>query len=69
MYGDRLNQLDFRVGKVLRYRTMRSSLNVDLYNVFNNNAVLTENGSFATFRQPLLVLNPRIVKFSVNFDS
>jgi len=68
MYGDRLNQLDFRVGKIVRYRGFRSSLNVDLYNVFNDNAVLTENGSFALFRQPLLVLNPRIVKFSVNFD-
>jgi hypothetical protein len=68
LYGDRLNQLDFRIGKVLRYRSVRSSLNVDLYNVFNDNAVLTENGSFALFRQPLLVLNPRLVKFSVNFD-
>jgi hypothetical protein len=68
MYGDRLHQLDVRVGKIVRYRGFRSSLNVDLYNVFNDNAVLTENGSFATFRQPLLVLNPRIVKFSVNLD-
>ena len=68
MYGDRLNQLDVRFGKLLRFAGTRSSVNLDLYNVLNSNAVLTENGSFALFRQPLLVLNPRLVKFSVNFD-
>jgi hypothetical protein len=30
--------------------------------------LLTEKASFAVFRQPLSVLNPRLVKFSVNFD-
>ena len=46
----------------------RLQANIDLYNVFNANAVLTENASYAAYRQPLLVLNPRLVKFSVNFD-
>jgi hypothetical protein len=67
-YGDRLNQLDFRVGKLLRFGRTKTALNVDIYNVFNDNAALTENASFAVFRQPLLVLNPRLVKFSVNLD-
>jgi hypothetical protein len=67
-YGDRLNQLDFRVGKIVRFGGARAAFNVDLFNVFNDNAVLTENASFAVFRQPLLVLNPRLLKFSVNFD-
>jgi hypothetical protein len=67
-FGDRLNQLDFRVGKILRFGRTRTALNVDIYNAFNDNAVLTENASFAVFRQPLSVLNPRLVKFSVNFD-
>jgi hypothetical protein len=30
--------------------------------------VLTENPSFALFRQPLSVLNPRLVKFSAQLD-
>jgi hypothetical protein len=67
-YGDRLNQLDLRIGKLLRFGRSKTALNVDIYNIFNNNAALTENTSFAAFRQPLLVLNPRLVKFSVNFD-
>ncbi len=67
-FGDRLNQLDFRVGKILRFGGVRTALNVDLFNAFNANAVLTENASFAVFRQPLSVLNPRLVKFSVNVD-
>jgi Carboxypeptidase regulatory-like domain len=67
-YGDRLNQLDFRIGKIFRFSRARTAFNVDLYNVFNDNAVLTENPSYAAFRQPLLVLNPRLVKFSVNFN-
>jgi hypothetical protein len=67
-YGDRLNQLDFRIGKIFRSSGTKTAFNVDLYNVFNANAVLTENASYAAYRQPLLVLNPRLVKFSVNFD-
>jgi hypothetical protein len=67
-YGDRLNQLDVRVGKIVRFAGARAALNVDLFNVFNDNAVLTENARFAAFRQPLSVLNPRLLKFSVNLD-
>jgi hypothetical protein len=67
-YGDRLNQLDFRVGKIVRLARARVALNVDLFNALNSNAVLTENASFAVFRQPLAVLNPRLVKFSANVD-
>jgi Carboxypeptidase regulatory-like domain len=67
-YGDRLNQLDFRIGKLLRFAGVRTALNLDLFNSLNGNAVLSENPSFNAYRQPLLVLNPRIVKFSVNVD-
>jgi len=67
-YGDRLNQLDFRVSKLLRVARARIAFNVDLFNALNANAVLTENASFAVFRQPIAVLNPRLVKFSVNLD-
>jgi hypothetical protein len=67
-YGDRLNQLDLRFGKLLRFAGSRTSFNVDVYNLFNSNAVLTENASYAAYRQPLNVLNPRLWKLSVNFD-
>ena len=67
-YGDRLNQLDLRIGKILPLAGARVALNVDLFNAFNSNAVLTENASFALFRQPLNVLNPRLIKFSASLD-
>ena len=68
MYGDRLNQTDFRAGKVLRFGDTRTIVSVDLYNVFNSDAILTENSNFAVWRQPLSVLSARLLKFSVNFD-
>jgi hypothetical protein len=68
VYGDRLNQLDFRVGKLLRLARARLALNLDLFNALNANAVLTENASYAVFRQPIAVLNPRLIKFSMNVE-
>src|SRR5207247_6909226 len=35
--GDRLNQLDLRVGKTLRYGRTRSLIALDAYNVLNAN--------------------------------
>jgi hypothetical protein len=67
-FGDRVNQVDFRLSKLLRFGRTKTALNVDLYNIFNDNAALTENASYAAYRQPLLVLNPRLLKFSVNLD-
>jgi hypothetical protein len=67
-YGDRLNQLDFRIGKLLRFGKLRTALNVDLFNALNAEAVLTENPNFAAYRQPTAVLNPRLVKFSAQLD-
>ena len=68
LYGDRLNQLDFRVGKIFRFNGRRAAVNVDLFNALNANPVLTENSNFAVWRQPLSILNARLVKFSVNVD-
>jgi hypothetical protein len=43
-------------------------LSVDIYNATNANPVLTANNSFARFLAPTSILNPRLVKFSVQFD-
>ena len=64
----RANQLDFRVGKIFRFNGRRAAVNVDLFNALNANPVLTENSNFAVWRQPLSILNARLVKFSVNVD-
>jgi Carboxypeptidase regulatory-like domain len=67
MYGDRLNQLDFRVGKVLRFGRTRTLISADLYNSLNSSAVLTYNNTFVpngTWLQPQTVITGRIVKFA-----
>jgi hypothetical protein len=40
-YGDRINQLDFRVGKLLRFGRTRANVAVDIFNVNNTNAAQT----------------------------
>ena len=68
MYGERLNQLDLRFAKILRIQQRRVSLNVDLYNAFNGNAVLQQSQAFGNWQQPQGVLVGRNMKFSVQYD-
>ncbi len=69
LYGDRLNQIDFRFGKVLKFRGTRSVVSVDLYNAMNRNPVLTENATFGpAWRTPQSVLNPRYARISLQVD-
>ncbi len=68
LYGDRRNQFDLRIGKVLRFGRTRTKVNLDINNVFNANPVLTENTSFAVFRQPASILPARIARIGVQFD-
>jgi hypothetical protein len=68
-YSDRVNQLDFRIGKILRYGRTRTAINLDLYNAFNANAVVNQNLTYGTaWLQPLQILNARLAKISLNFD-
>jgi hypothetical protein len=68
-YGERLNQLDLRVGKLLRMAGTRTMLKVDVFNLFNGNAVTAENASFpAAFRRPTQIMLARFVKVSAQFD-
>ena len=41
MYGERLNQLDLRVARVIRFGRASATLNLDLYNALNVDTVLT----------------------------
>ena len=68
MYGERLNQLDLRFARILRLQEQRVSLNVDLYNAFNGNAVLQQSQAFGNWQQPQGVLVGRNMKFSVQYD-
>ncbi len=71
-YGDRVNQLDFRVAKILKFGRTRTMAGIDLYNALNSNAILTYNNAFVpatatspgSWLQPVTILTGRLVKFS-----
>jgi hypothetical protein len=71
VWGDRANELDLRVGKVLRLGRTRASIGVDIFNVFNAAPILTYNQTFVpggTWLAPLSILTPRFVKFGAQID-
>ena len=72
LYGERLNQVDLRFGKIVRYGRTRTNVAVDLFNIFNGSAVTTFNqtlsGTGAAWLQPTSILAARIAKLSVQFD-
>ena len=68
LYGERLNQLDLRIAKIVRYRQTRTSFNVDVYNALNSDTVLTLNNSFAVWQRPTSIITARFVKFSAQVD-
>jgi hypothetical protein len=68
MYGDRINQLDLRFGKVLRFNRTRTTVSLDLYNALNANSALTLNERFAVWQRPTAILPARLAKLGVQFE-
>jgi hypothetical protein len=69
MYGDRVNQLDFRIAKLVRFGTSRVNLSVDVLNSLNSDAILAYTPLLnATWPTPNVVLKPRIARLNVGFD-
>ena len=66
--AQRLNQLDLRFGKLLRFDRRRASINFDLYNALNGSAVTSQNNNYAAWQVPLSILDARLFKISVQFD-
>jgi hypothetical protein len=78
VYPDRLNTVDMRVAKVLRFGRWRANVGFDLYNLFNaNTGVFTgattgfnpnwgTDGS--TYLRPNAILNPRYARFNATVD-
>jgi hypothetical protein len=62
LYGDRINQLDLRVAKIIRFGTTRLTAGLDVYNVLNSSAVLELNDAFDSWQQPLSILTARFAK-------
>jgi len=69
MYGDRLNGVDLRFGKVFRYNGTRAMLALDVFNVANSNTVDVFLQSYGpTYLSPVSVTSARLFKISAQFD-
>jgi len=68
-YGDRLNQVDLRFGKLLRFNHTRTLVAVDLFNAFNTNTTDVYQMFFGTtYLNPASIMAARLVKISAQFD-
>jgi hypothetical protein len=78
-YLDRRNELDLRVGKLLRAGKHRALVSVDFFNALNSDAVVNVNQasnvagtpgnwSLASYWRPTEILNARVIKFTVAYD-
>jgi len=70
MYGDRLNQLDLRLAKILRFGDSRTTIGADIYNVLNSSAILTYNNVFVPggpWLLPNSVLTGRLARITAEF--
>jgi hypothetical protein len=69
LYGDRINQLDFRIAKIMKFGRTRTQIGMDVYNLTNSSAIQTYNQTYgARYLTPTLVLPARFAKLSAQFD-
>jgi hypothetical protein len=75
LYPDeRVNQVDMRFAKILRFGGTRADIGVDLYNLFNTNDGTAFQQSFdyatngATWLNPTSIVSPRFARFNVTFS-
>ncbi|MEQ1575294.1 MAG: hypothetical protein ABL993_13725, partial [Vicinamibacterales bacterium] len=66
--GERVNQVDLSVAKILRFGGTKTTLKVDVFNLLNRNTALTENANFAAWRTPLTIMQGRFAKVGAQFD-
>ena len=66
-----MNQLDLRIGKILRFGGQRATISLDLFNALNADAILTYNQTFTpggAWLVPTSVLTARTTKITVQYD-
>jgi hypothetical protein len=74
VYGDRINNVDMRFAKVLRFGKSRANVGLDLYNLFNVNTPTTYETVYdpatngARWMRPTAVLLPRFVRVNMQLD-
>jgi hypothetical protein len=71
LYGDRVNEVDVRFGKILKFGKARANLGIDIYNLLNSAAILSYNQTFipgGAWLIPTSEISARFAKLSVQFD-
>jgi hypothetical protein len=76
LYSDRLNNIDFRAAKILRFGRMRTQVGIDVYNVLNSDTVTTYNLAYvaptatasSNWLTPSTIATARFVKFNLQLD-
>jgi hypothetical protein len=68
-YGERLNQVDVRVGKIIRIAGTRATVNLDVYNLLNVDTITSQNNTFGgAWLRPTNTVLGRFAKVSATFD-
>jgi hypothetical protein len=79
LYGEGYSIFDVKIGKNLRFASKRVNIGVDIYNIFNNDAVRTYQDNFDVADNPATavveqwgqatgLLSPRFARFTLQFD-
>ena len=62
MYSDALNQVDLRLAKRFKYRSLRARLTVDIGNLLNASAVQAQNNTYGgSWQKPTYLLVGRVI--------
>lgn len=69
MFGDRINQVDLRLSKLLRTGSRRIRLMADVYNALNASPVVTLNSTYGpNWQRPTQILVGRFLKVGAQLD-
>ncbi len=67
-YYTRFNQIDMRLGKIIRLARTRSNLSLDIYNITNSDVISGLTATYSAWLAPTSVVAPRLLKVSWTFD-
>jgi hypothetical protein len=72
--SERVNQVDMRFAKIVRFSGIRADIGIDLYNLFNTNDATAFDQSFdygvasgGEWLRPTTIVAPRFARFNVTF--
>jgi hypothetical protein len=71
LYGDRLNNLDMRIAKVLRFRGTRAQIGLDVYNLLNTDVVTLYNNGYSptgAWLTPTAIQPARYARINLQVD-